>query len=123
MSNSLEQAVAVLLSNVWLGGHENPDSKSVSSFMPPADTNIMNAMEDLRAAYFQHHANTGWRDISTAPRDGTRILVWRAHEPGKEHLQVGVDKWKGGCWYRSRTMMQPTHWQPLPPPPGEEVSE
>ena len=54
----LEHAVAVLLSHVWLGGNENPESTSVSSFMPPADTNIMKAMEGLRSAYFECLAPT-----------------------------------------------------------------
>jgi hypothetical protein len=64
----LEHAVAVLLSHVWLGGNENPESTSVSSFMPPATTNIMKAMECLRSAYFECLAEpkaTGWRDIES----------------------------------------------------------
>lgn len=109
---ALEDAVAALLSHVWLGGNENPESTSVSSFMPPADTNIMRAMEELRAAYFARRVGecvesephtvdtTGWRDIphvrevcrsSTVDR-----LYWQAD------AGTACDK------------------QPLPPPPGED---
>lgn len=60
-----------------------------------------------------------WRPIETAPKDGTAILVWRAHEPGRELRRMGIDMWVGGCWWNSRRDMQPTHWQPLPAPPKD----
>lgn len=73
------------------------------------------------------HAASQWQDISTAPKDGTRILVygedvilscvygpffWEAGAPqGTEQLgwiqfdgQLGPD-------------VYPTHWMPLPPAP------
>jgi hypothetical protein len=60
-----------------------------------------------------------WRDISTAPKDGSRVLLW-------------ADKWTGpaaGIWANSWTvgydlppfLYEPSHWQPLPPPPKAEV--
>lgn len=70
-----------------------------------------------------------WRDIGTAPRDGTHILVcidflpsptvlfWNAHidmqcwenpASGVPHYVAAAGGWK------------PTHWMPLPSPPERE---
>lgn len=71
-----------------------------------------------------------WRDISTAPRDGTDILVFDADELGlPDTACCTVVRWYGGEWaivgYGGpiveedgwvRTFM-PTHWMPLPDPP------
>ncbi len=66
----------------------------------------------------------GWRPIETAPKDGTRVLVWRPRESGDHIAHAGVDHWRddnagggSGSWYRSRRYQQPTHWMPLPTPP------
>lgn len=63
---------------------------------------------------------TEWRPIKTAPKDGTRILVWRKNEEGYSHLRCGIDMWRRNNWMRSRRDMQPTHWMPLPYPPRKE---
>lgn len=66
----------------------------------------------------------GWRPIETAPRNGTRVLVWRPRESDDHVAHAGVDHWRddnagggSGSWYRSRRYQQPTHWMPLPAPP------
>lgn len=59
----------------------------------------------------------GWQPIETAPKDGTRILVFRENEDGHEQKRIGVDYFKRGVWWLSRTQMRPTHWMPLPEPP------
>ena len=62
-----------------------------------------------------------WRPIETAPRDGTRILVWTsagaeivsandAHDPG-----AAVWDWLAVDCVR----VVATHWQPLPTPPED----
>jgi len=69
----------------------------------------------------------GWRDIESAPRDGTAVLVY---EPAEKSMAVGW--WEDhyvwvspGAWItdyaRSDTpVWRPTHWQPLPSPPETE---
>jgi hypothetical protein len=54
----------------------------------------------------------GWRPIESAPKDGTRVLLWDGR---RQH----VDWWNHGWWNTSR----PTHWQPLPPPPEPDHAE
>lgn len=58
-----------------------------------------------------------WQPIETAPKDGTRILVYRKLERGYEHRRVGVDLFVNDNWRKSRLFMPPTHWMPLPKPP------
>jgi hypothetical protein len=71
-----------------------------------------------------------WQDISSAPKDGTRILVWTIHGDvelsdwfvvksinyvpveGTEFFRRVETEREGG--WNSNT---PTHWQPLPDPP------
>jgi len=62
-----------------------------------------------------------WKDISTAPKDGTRILA-----PNLMERSVTIGVWTelyGGCWYdltvgHLNGYWKPTHWMPLPPPPA-----
>jgi hypothetical protein len=64
----------------------------------------------------------GWRDISTAPRDGTRVLVYNVmtgpysseYRDGEWPLVGWHKPIPNGIWYPV-----PTLWQPLPPPPPE----
>lgn len=65
-----------------------------------------------------------WKRIDSAPRDGTKILVWRPKEEGhyegrERSAHVGLDIFIDGMWYASRTSQQPTHWMPLPLPPSD----
>lgn len=56
-----------------------------------------------------------WQDISTAPRDGTRVGLW-----SKEHdtQYVGYYKPEDEMWFIAREVfVRPTHWQPLQKPP------
>ncbi|MBL8582822.1 MAG: hypothetical protein JNL61_11425 [Rhizobiaceae bacterium] len=91
---------------------------------------------------------SAWRDIASAPKDGTRILLgrpetedsaetvaegyyweaepdgpdWMGHDGG--FLDLGLQSFDlprsfGNPTHR-RDGIQPTHWMPLPLPPGDE---
>ena len=82
-------------------------------------------IERLRQLQAHIQDMTGWRPIESAPRDDTRILVWRPRA-SEFCPNVGVDRWRMiNCkkpyegWAMSSTVSQPTHWMPLPPPPQE----
>lgn len=69
-----------------------------------------------------------WRDISTAPKDGTRILVWRASRVRLMHWKALAGHKDGGHWDEwglrlKELAAQPTHWMPLPPAPGPVSSQ
>jgi hypothetical protein len=69
----------------------------------------------------------GWRPISTAPKDGTRLLADYDFAVSDRSCAPMIVRWmadhhKGAGWYQDTcfTPYHVTHWQPLPPPPGEE---
>lgn len=64
-----------------------------------------------------------WLPIESAPKDGTQILGLR----GNDARAVFWGEYYVGCWMTGRTLptmngepetFNPTHWQPLPPPPA-----
>jgi len=63
-----------------------------------------------------------WRPISTAPKDGTFILVW--FDEAKQHhiLWWFADHWrfKGSDII---PVVYPTHWMPLPQPPKRNEND
>jgi hypothetical protein len=62
-----------------------------------------------------------WQPISTAPKDGTSILIFEADE-GTAGM-VRVSRWRDDTipsgWTASDA---PSHWLPLPLPPGKPGS-
>lgn len=75
-----------------------------------------------------------WQDISSAPKDGTQILVftqWAGDEIFSEPFDsVQIAYWDEGnltddYWHRDagwelEKIGEPTHWMPLPPAPQEK---
>ena len=69
-----------------------------------------------------HPPAGGWRDIATAPKDGTRVIIgWE--KPA--HVEVGCWRTDGEMWCGElsgfwKDKDWPTKWQPLPAPPAEK---
>jgi hypothetical protein len=65
---------------------------------------------------------TGWQPISSAPKNGARILTWGCiHDDGDVRMgetpAVSFSFWdrETGTWYCEEWgSHQPTHWMPLP---------
>lgn len=67
----------------------------------------------------------GWRDISTAPKDGTPFLAINEHQAmlivcaRQEALEGGPGEWFYVDHFTDCSELDsPTHWRPLPPPPS-----
>jgi hypothetical protein len=67
-----------------------------------------------------------WQDISTARRDGTKVLGWgMLHAPSwatVEEPTIQITRWdeETGSWYApAMGSWAPTKWMPLPAPPKE----
>ena len=81
----------------------------------------------------------GWLPIESAPKDGTRIMLWNGgDEPVFAHWDTSLEWGKGsrpvndwvsdwltvdGYDAGADRVHSPTHWQPLPSDPGESSSE
>lgn len=67
-----------------------------------------------------------WRDISTAPKDGSRFVA-TGHNYGlySEVRHICVAQWFRGCWVETSDWNETselkylTHWMPLPSPPDD----
>lgn len=86
-------------------------------------------IEEYTAIYFAHKAARtalsssppeglrGWRDIETAPKDGTEILTFS----DRMGLGTMVLYWADGYWREKANGLglkyEPTHWMPLPVAP------
>ena len=70
-----------------------------------------------------HIPQTPWRDIESAPQDGTPILCVKqgsGFQPEILHFEDGVFGWLTddmGFGFGCHPNRQPTHWMPLPEPP------
>lgn len=107
-----------------------------------ASRSIVTALRALSAS----PQREGWRDISTAPKDGTDILLYSAigdrskdgatigHWTTEEECRVDIGDCGGACHCREYDYVDPswmswdggfteehppTHWMPLPTPPKE----
>jgi hypothetical protein len=74
-----------------------------------------------------------WRDISSAPRDGTRFIAyeptygvgsafWQTITNGSYADEVEtISGWRmNGMLFREGDIDQPTHWMPLPAAPSQK---
>lgn len=64
-----------------------------------------------------------WQPIATAPKDGTRILLYRPN--CVESMAVC---WRAKDWHEWWIVFGPsfhgaTHWMPLPTPPDDDTSD
>jgi len=104
-----------------------------------ADLIALARMADVQ---FLHtpHVGDEWQPIETAPKDGTRVLLYFVPNeivaPKKAKIAVGYNKkcqWQDGTgkkigepfnlWHSDEDLgglsYAPTHWKPLPTPPQE----
>lgn len=58
-----------------------------------------------------------WLDIESAPRDGTRVLLFRRR--WAENMAVGWYSRDWSCWLtvNGTEFPEPTEWRPTPEPP------
>lgn len=99
----------------------------------------MSDIDEMAAEIVRLRKEREWRDISTAPKDGTRVMLWMVPTYDGGTISLIDDdphpvfgswvKWadndkesgfrEGWTWYGS-ARCKPTHWMPLPPPPEKE---
>ncbi|MCP5005711.1 MAG: hypothetical protein GY941_17515 [Planctomycetes bacterium] len=64
-----------------------------------------------------------WQPIEIAPKDGTKILVWvpETWVCVSWRTDRNMNGWT--AWEDDDYQFHPTHWQPLPPQPGDKPNE
>lgn len=74
-------------------------------------------------AYLQ--ASEGWRDIESAPKDGTNILLAHDHAVFDGYWDKYADGWVDDVTdlYEDKITYPATHWRPLPEPPKSTAGE
>lgn len=85
----------------------------------------VDAIDDAIAEIKRLRALTAWRDIASAPKDGTYVLLFfpgplmDMESPGLAVGRYYTDSgwWVTAIWASGHPVKQPTHWQPLPEPP------
>lgn len=96
------------------------------------DRELAKRVPDLLALVMASPPTSAWRDIASAPKDGGDILLWA---PDYSDTPI-IGRWSegAGAWDSEVATMNegpstggdpeecdgPTHWMPLPLPPGEE---
>lgn len=93
----------------------NPDGDLVKTITSVADY--------LSALSAQVQDVAEWQDISTAPRDGTTVLLYApGWDSPKTGWTYGTDDWQDCPYSRSGDeRYQPTHWMPVPTKQGNRI--
>jgi Protein of unknown function (DUF551) len=61
---------------------------------------------------------TEWRTIDSAPRDGTRVLIYKRGFAEDIFVAWYSTTWEGWHAAYAINFVEPTHWMPLPEPPA-----
>lgn len=67
----------------------------------------------------RRYAESPWRSMETAPKDGTAILGWWGGECIIVDWCVVVERWGSTHDGEDTFLPEPTHWMPLPDGPSE----
>lgn len=88
---------------------------------PPEEPRHTPGEEAVENAWEELGMDSEWRDISSAPRDGTHVLLYYG-PPASGGFMIGAWLQPPGfeahwCDGRPKFGSNPTHWMPLPVPP------
>lgn len=99
------------------GALDQPDSPEAYDAMMER---LLRAKEALPA--LESLVSGGWQPIETAPETGVTILLFQPWKTGFNQIMMGHYAngwvWQAACSDCGLHDINPTHWQPLPLPPG-----
>lgn len=100
----------------WPNGTSIPlscaDEIAARQLMSAAADEITSLRTELAAL----RESVEWREIETAPKDGTRVILATISDGDVDSSSGYWTDHNGGGWVRFMPW-QPTHWLPLPPIP------
>jgi hypothetical protein len=120
VSNSVFEAMIAALEQMV---DEKVDYMTINNLGDPEKQHTIKAARSALALAREHAAAGGWRDIASAPKDGTPILGWSADDEHDvwwwaPYMVKGTDR---GCWWNGVHTWgdcSPTHWMPISSPPS-----
>lgn len=95
---------------------------------------MMSLIRDLLTAYKALREASQWRDIESAPKDGSEVIVYRPLASNSGDKEIAIKRtvsYNNSCWQSTvpegREAVNytdgacyPTHWMPLPAAPTEQ---
>jgi hypothetical protein len=97
---------------------------SMAGVMTAAVRKKLELLEATLRAALNPGTAEGWRDIETAPKDGTQVIGWVPsyyQGNGGYGLLLWLDRGNGGEWMDMKAYaVKPSLWQPLPARPSEQ---
>lgn len=81
---------------------------------------VVDDLAACEAELANEHKKNQWKPIETAPKDGTKILVWCPSAHGLDELYA-VCAYHEDAGFCVCELREPTHWQPLPQPPERSM--
>jgi hypothetical protein len=108
---------------------ERTNNETLAALMGADADRLARCAEELDALLASVPHEDAWQDISTAPKDGTPVLLW---DTDSKSVNVGyyqenyTERWHGmvlgvdALWSDfdgPQPIFNATHWRPLPSPP------
>ena len=107
-----EGALCRARENVDVGDHASIDAELA---------NLRRARGGIHEARAGVGSADGWRDIASAPKDGSRFLASFVCSTSNAQVVVADVAWHRDHWCSDGDgIIEPTRWQPLPSPPTEQ---
>jgi hypothetical protein len=112
MTSTREIAAQIVAKPYWPLAHRHEEAALVDAIAAALDTQADALSRLSRSAE--------WRDIASAPKDGTFVLLFVR---GSDAWCPSIGRWNGDAWgdemfsFHLPGLNMPTHWQPLPAPP------
>ncbi len=101
--------------------------RAVGGILPAWISEVIDQAADMlaRTRPAPSPASPAWQDISSSPKDGTRVMLWipsltpsTIQAEWREDGREWVDVWNNDPIENARGRAEPTHWMLLPPPPS-----
>lgn len=106
--------------------------KEISEWKIQGDTYAMRCIARSALSRLQAQGNTEWQPIETAPKDGTKVLLFFPG-PFNDTLENGIvtgqwtgnteSWWLSSIWASSSAHQDPTYWASLPSRPKAAISK
>jgi hypothetical protein len=122
-ATALREAIKIrrrlLVDNGKILNYEKSAVNEVPLMSPEPEARGRAAAKSLLIRLIAEVEDNLWQDISTAPRDGTPVLLCTVGQPRDMAPTTGAWSSLAQCWYDdlwSQTI-KPTHWRPALAPP------